>query len=352
MFIYLAIKHDKELWRVEDRARSERLKNVGAEATMKTVRERIRLNLLGNRRSCPESWTYRPNNVVPHQGWSTYERAFRSKGHLTPALKEIQRSRAKRLLQWHAENGHENILFTEEKIFTIDEQYNSQDNKIYAQTSLEVCSEGARMPSPFLRHGLVGCPIRGWHLFIFARKVWKLVPECMNRKCYKELWNLLPRLSLMVRNGSSSRTHPLTTRPRHLRSGCGGTFRPLSTPRIGPRGVQTSTPRDHKLWVVLEDMACPKRHKNLDSLKRSLVKAAAEIPLETVRAARAEWPEGLKVCVGAEGGLLSDIIINKILKLLLMNYLARKVDVLFHFPSRSQYIWDMNLWQDCVEYNV
>ena len=39
--------------------------------------------------------------------------------------------------------------------------------------------------------------------------------------------------------------------------------------------------------------------------------------------------------------ILSDIIINKYLKkLLLINYLARKVDVLFHFPSRSQHTWD------------
>jgi hypothetical protein len=28
-------------------------------------------------------------------------------------------------------------------MFTIEEQYNNQNNKIYAQTSLEVCSEGA-----------------------------------------------------------------------------------------------------------------------------------------------------------------------------------------------------------------
>jgi len=40
----------------------------------------------------------------------------------------------------------------------------------------------------------------------------------------------------------------------------------------------------------------------MNSLKRSLVKAAADIPLEPVRAAIAEWPESLKTCVGAEGG--------------------------------------------------
>jgi len=46
MFIYLAIKHYKELWRVEDRARSERLKSVRNEAAIKTVWERINQNPL------------------------------------------------------------------------------------------------------------------------------------------------------------------------------------------------------------------------------------------------------------------------------------------------------------------
>jgi hypothetical protein len=40
----------------------------------------------------------------------------------------------------------------------------------------------------------------------------------------------------------------------------------------------------------------------VDSLKRSLVKAEKEIPLETVRAAIAERSERLKTCVEVEGG--------------------------------------------------
>jgi len=67
-----------------------------------------------------------------------------SKGHhLTPALKELDRK--EQCLQWHTENGHKNILFMDEKFFTIEEQYNNQ-NKIYAQISLEVHSVGAGMP--------------------------------------------------------------------------------------------------------------------------------------------------------------------------------------------------------------
>jgi len=65
-------------------------------------------------------------------------------GHLlTLTLKEIRRTRAKRLLQWQVENGHKNILFTDEKIFTFEERYNNKYNKIYAQKSLQVRTEGA-----------------------------------------------------------------------------------------------------------------------------------------------------------------------------------------------------------------
>jgi len=57
-------------------------------------------------------------------------------------------------------------------------------------------------------------------------------------------------------------------------------------------------PLDNKQWAVLEDMAWQKHHNSLESL-RSLVKVAAEIPLETECSATAEWAEGLKACVGA-----------------------------------------------------
>jgi hypothetical protein len=57
----------------------------------------------------------------------------------------------------------------------------------------------------------------------------------------------------------------------------------------------------NKLWAVLEDMACQKDHNSLDSLRRSRVKTAAEIPLEMEGVATAELLEGLKVCVEAQG---------------------------------------------------
>jgi hypothetical protein len=42
------------------------------------------------------------------------------------------------------------------------------------------------------------------------------------------------------------------------------------------------------LWAALKDMSCRKRHISLESLRRSLVKADAEIRLETKLAVTAE----------------------------------------------------------------
>jgi hypothetical protein len=113
-----------------------------------------------------------------------------SKGYLlTPALKVIRWTRAEHLLQWHAENGNKNI-FTDEKIFSIEEQYNHQNNKIYAQMSRKVKEniprvQGGHHPSYVMvwwevsHQGVT-------HLHVCKKGV-KLVSECIKRTCYKAL---------------------------------------------------------------------------------------------------------------------------------------------------------------------
>jgi len=123
----------------------------------------------------------------------------------------------------------------------------------------------------------------------------------------------------MVRNGSSSRTQLMPKRPRHLRSGCGGTFWPSSAPRIGFREVETSTP-----WTINCELFWRTWH--------------AESVTTTWRWSVQRQHSGCSIsrlALRHKAAILSGIIINENLKLLQINYLARKVDVLFNFPSRS-----------------
>jgi hypothetical protein len=237
MFIYPAIKYYKELWRVKDRARSGCLKRVRAEAAIKTVRERICWNPLWTQKVMSRKLNifFFFNDTATTEIY-TWQCTSPQRDISVRALKEKWRTRAKHLLQWHAEIGHENILFMDEKIFSIEKQYNNQNNKIMLKRPMRWVlrvQEAITLPTSWFGGG---CTIRGRHLFIFARKMWKLVPECIVRMCYKKSWNLLTQMSSMVS------TQLLAARPRRLKSGCGGRFWPLSAPRIGPRRVQTSTP--------------------------------------------------------------------------------------------------------------
>ena len=157
---------------------------------------------------------------------------------LTPALKEIRRTRAGHLLQWHTENGHENILFTDKKFFTIEEQCNNQNNKIYAHMSLEVYSEGAGMPSSSLCHGLVGGVPSGGYTSSFSHERSETGVRVYQKAV---LQGVVKQLNMTVFSGQEWVFHQDSVpaqKPRQLRSGCRGTVLPLSAPRIGLQRVR------------------------------------------------------------------------------------------------------------------
>uniref|UniRef100_A0A914CGD8 Transposase n=1 Tax=Acrobeloides nanus TaxID=290746 RepID=A0A914CGD8_9BILA len=60
-------------------------------------------------------------------------------------------------------------------------------------------------------------------------------------------------------------------------------------------------PLDYSIWSILEQKACAKPDKTVESLKRALIKAWDEIPVETLAKTVDNFPKRLKACVEAEG---------------------------------------------------
>jgi Ni,Fe-hydrogenase I cytochrome b subunit len=90
MFVCLAIRHYKELCRVEDRARSGHLKSVRAEAAINAVWEQIRQNLLWKQIMSQKTEPINPIKSCLIRDDVHMRVHLHSKGHLlTPALKEI-----------------------------------------------------------------------------------------------------------------------------------------------------------------------------------------------------------------------------------------------------------------------
>ena len=158
--------------------------------------------------------------------------------------------------------------------------------------------------------------------------------EFIKRACYKELWNILTCPSV-VRNGSSSRTQFLPKRPRQFRSGCGGTFWPSSVPRIGSWGVQTSTQWTINYGLFWRTWRAERVTTACRARGDSLWRQRQRSPWWWTVRRQQSGQSVSRLASSHRAAILSDIIINENLKLLQINYLAQKVDVLFNFPSRS-----------------
>lgn len=69
-----------------------------------------------------------------------------------------------------------------------------------------------------------------------------------------------------------------------------------------PSSSPDLNPLDYKIWQHLEEKVSAKPHQNLESLKASLIKAAAGIDMDVVRAAIDDWPRRLRACIQNQGG--------------------------------------------------
>ena len=143
----------------------------------------------------------------------------------------------------------------------------------------------------------------------------------------------------MVRNGSSSRSQLLPTRPDD--SGVAAINVPaFISAEDWPSGSPDLNPLDYKLCAVLENMVCRKRQQQPGEPEEIPRESSGRDPHGDGACRDSSGRSVSRLASGQRAAILSDIIINKNLKLLLINYLTRKVDVLFHFPSRSQYSWN------------
>ena len=238
LFICQAIKHHEELWRVEDRAQLGRLKSLRAQATIKTLWDWIRQNPLWKRKIMSRELNNQPNQCCA------------SSETINPWECTSPQMDTSLLLLWRRSDGQEQSVSTSGMLRTGTKTSSSRTRKSSPSRS----STNTRTTRFMLKHpvrwrkmfwGHYPSHIMVWwevshqgvtHLHFYKKEV-KLVSECVRRTCYKELWNILRWPTSVVKNGSSSRTQFLPKRPRQLRSGCGGTFWPLSASRFGFRGV-------------------------------------------------------------------------------------------------------------------
>lgn len=310
LFVYRTLKRYKDTGDVVDRVRTGRPRVVRTKETIKAVRERIRRNPARKQKIMAREMKISTRSMSRILRDDLKMKAYkRYTGHLlTPQLKEIRRVRSKALLARHGKNGHRDILFTDEKIFTIEQKFNRQNDRVYARSSYE-----AKDKIPRVQRGHHPSSVMAWWGVSYngvtdvqfceqgVKTSGKVYVQMLEDKV-KPLNDTLFRGKHWIFQQDSAPAHKSKLAQNWLQKNVPEFIAHMDW----PSGSPDLNPLDYQLWTELEEAACSKPHTNLEALKSSIRKAAANLPLERVRAAIDQWPDRLRKCVRAKDGILNN----------------------------------------------
>ena len=226
---------------------------------------------------------------------------------MTPQIRQKRTVRSKGLLERHAVYGGDNILFSDGKLFTIEEALNSQNDRIIASLVSAITEEVhcvGRIQKPLSVMVWAGVSAIGRTPLVFVPPGVKI-----NSISYQELIlePVVKDLSEVVFSGESflfqqdgAPAHTSNSTQFWLRNNISDFVSKEEWPPYSP----DLNPMDYSIWSILESKACAKSHTSIQSLKTSLIKEWAKIPQETFRAAVEAFPRRLRGIIQKRGGYI------------------------------------------------
>ncbi len=306
-FVYRTLDRYRKTGDVVDMPRAGRTRSVRTKKAVEAVRSRI------NRKPCRrQKILAREMNISRRSLGRIINEDLQLKAYkkrtgqlLTPRLRDIRLKRSRELLQLYGKKFYKRILFTDEKYFYVQEKFNRQNDRIYARSSRD-----AREKAPPVERGHHPSAVMVWWGVSWegataihfcepgVKTTAQIYQDTILEPVVKPLNETLFHGEHWVFQQDSAPSHKAKTTQKWLEE---------NVPDFIAESEWTSgspdlNPLDYELWEVLEEKACAKRHPNLEALKRSIVQAAAAIPLDTLRKSIEKWPERLAKCIAAEGG--------------------------------------------------
>lgn len=306
-FVYRTIKRFIHLSSVDDKARSGRPRSVRTPDVIKKVRERIRRNPVRKQKIMAQQLQMSRMSVSRLLNQDLGLRAYRRcTGHLlNTRLKKIRLERSRNLLRRHAKNQHRRILFSDEKIFTIEQKFNRQNDRVYARSreeSRQVAPRVLRGHHPASVMVWLGVSYQGATEVHFCEKGVKtsanVYVEEVLEKVVKPLNQTMFTGDHWIFQQDSAPAHKARKTQQWLKDNVPEFISHMDWPSSSP----DLNPLDYKLWDILETKTSSSSHSNLENLKKSLRRAVADLDINVIRAAIDDWPRRLKACVKAKGG--------------------------------------------------
>jgi inhibitor of nuclear factor kappa-B kinase subunit alpha len=228
------------------------------------------------------------------------------KGHiLTDSAKQTRLVRCRALKARFAGGRHRNIIFSDEKLFTIEQHFNPHNDRILAKTGADIpaklkivprqghppsvmvwaaVSSTGRTPLTFVEQGVkINATVYQEYILDGVLKPWVTSHYGITPFTFQQ---------------DSAPAHRAASTIAWLSANLADVILPTEWPPYSP----DLNVMDYSIWGILEAKACSKPHKSVTSLKQSLQREWLNIPQETLCAATDSFPKRLKACIKSKGG--------------------------------------------------
>ena len=194
---------------------------------------------------------------------------------LTKAIREKRLQRSRCMLSRTGPSVVDIILFSDEKLFTIEEVPNPQNDRIFS-SSVQDIQEQLRFiprrhkPASVMVWGGISANYRTNHIFVLSGVK-------INSKAYRELILDTEVKGFGCKNfGNKSWTFQQDGAPAHTANTTQQWFRDKNIAFISkeqwPPSSPDLNPMDYSVWSILEQKVCASSHANISSLKQRSVK--------------------------------------------------------------------------------
>ena len=302
-----AVKRFKETGSTADRPGRGKKKSVRTEQNKKKLREMIRRNPRRSMRKMAKKLEIDEKSVRTiirkDLGLNSYR--IQKVHELTDKMMSNRLERCRQLRERFSSARYKAIIFSDEKIFTIEPFTNRQNDRILSPNISSANSNGR----------LAGRRAHPQSVMVWAAAAYDGKPPLVfvpqNAKINTETYqNLILKKALIPWTKAHLKSRPFCfqqdSAPSHksksTQSFCKTHFPDFISTSEWPSNSPDLNPLDYSIWSYLETKACSTPHKSLDSLKASLIKAWNEMPADYLRAVIDAFPKRLKACINAKGG--------------------------------------------------
>ena len=307
MIIWRTLDRVKKTGTAEDRPGRGRKRQHRTPGIIKKIREKIRRNPKRSIRKMA-----RDHDMSAATMWRLVRSDLRMKPFklkasqlLSTATKTKRLARARLLLEQLQDGRLRNIVFSDEKLFSIQASFNHQNDRVLATDSRNVPDKHRRVfrtqkPASVMVWAAVSQAGKSPLVFVpegvkinkepYIETILEQTLKPWAKKTYGDKgWTF-------QQDGATSHTARVTQ--QWCEDNCPGFITKDQWPPSSP----DLNPMDYTMWSVLEKEACSKPHKKIDDLKRSLISAWQKIPDAVVRAAVRDFRRRLAAAVKAGGG--------------------------------------------------